>query len=151
MEFYLPSDTSVQEVTERLRACSPGDQVSCSDEALFEVAKAVLVREKLAGLTVQLLDADDYVQRTVTSRRRHEVERQDRFSDRQEAVLKALERVLAHCEKEGIRLIGFSDELVAVPAHLDNSACLSAEAIDVDTFGVYRGADSIGDIPKGNS
>lgn len=149
MEFYLSSDIGVQEVTERLRACSPGDQVSCSDEALFEVAKAVLVREKLAGLTIQLLDAGDYVLRTVTSRRRHQVERLDRFNDRQESVLKALERVLAHCDKEGIRLIGFSDELVAVPAHLDNSACLSAEAVDVDTSGVYRGADSIGEYTKG--
>jgi UV DNA damage repair endonuclease len=149
MEFYLSSDIGVQEVTERLRACSPGDQVSCSDEALFEVAKAVLVREKLAGLTVQLLDAGDYVLRTVTSRRRHQVEKLDRFNDRQESVLKALERVLAHCDKEGIRLIGFSDELVAVPAHLDNSACLSAEAVDVDTSGVYRGADSIGEYTKG--
>jgi UV DNA damage repair endonuclease len=149
MEFYLSSDIGVQEVTERLRACSPGDQVSCSDEALFEVAKAVLVREKLAGLTVQLLDAGDYVLRTVTSRRRHQVEKLDRFNDRQESVLKALERVLAHCDKEGIRLIGFSDELVAVPAHLDNSACLTAEAVDVDTSGVYRGADSIGEYTKG--
>jgi len=149
MEFYLSSDIGVQEVTERLRACSPGDQVSCSDEALFEVAKAVLVREKLAGLTIQLLDAGDYVLRTVTSRRRHQVEKLDRFSDRQESVLKALERVLAHCDKEGIRLIGFSDELVAVPAHLDNSACLTAEAVDVDTSGVYRGADSIGEYTKG--
>ncbi|GAB0151635.1 response regulator [Marinobacterium sp. BA1] len=149
MEFYLSSDIGVQEVTERLRACSPGDQVSCSDEALFEVAKAVLVREKLAGLTIQLLDAGDYVLRTVTSRRRHQVEKLDRFNDRQESVLKALERVLAHCDKEGIRLIGFSDELVAVPAHLDNSACLTAEAVDVDTSGVYRGADSIGEYTKG--
>lgn len=149
MEFYLPSDTSVQEVTERLRACSPGDQISCSDEALFEVAKAVLVREKLTGLTIQLLDDSDYVLRSVTSRRRRESTRLDRFSDRQEAVLRALERVLAHCEKEGIRLIGFSDDLVAVPAHLDSSACLSAEAVEVDTSGVYRGADSIGDYTKG--
>jgi len=149
MELHLPSDASVQQVSECLKSCSPGDQVSCSDEALFEVAKAVLVREKLAGLTLQLLDADDYVLRTVTSRRRHEVQKQERFSDRQEAVLKALEKVLAHCSKEGIRLIGFSDELVAVPAHLDNSASLSAEAVDVDTSGVYRGADSIGEYTNG--
>ena len=149
MEFYLPSDTSAQEVTERLRACSPGDQISCSDEALFEVAKAVLVREKLTGLTIQLLDDSDYVLRSVTSRRRREAERLNRFSDRQEAVLRALERVLAHCEKEGISLIGFSDDLVAVPAHLDSSACLSAEAVEVDTSGVYRGAESIGDYTKG--
>src|SRR5690554_2993820 len=149
MEFYLPADTSVQDVTERLRACSPGDQVSCSDEALFEVAKAVLVREKLAGLTVQLLGDSDYVLRSVTSRRRSEGERINRLNDRQEAVLRALERVLAHCEKEGIRLIGFSDDLVAVPAHLDSSACLSAEAVEVDTSGVYCGADSIGEYTKG--
>jgi UV DNA damage repair endonuclease len=138
-------------VTERLRACVAGDQVTCSDEALFEVAKAVLVREKLAGLTIQLLDGGDYVLRTVTSRRRCEVEKLDRFNDRQEAVLRALERVLAHCDKEGIRLIGFSDELVAVPAHLDNGASLSAEAVDVDTSGVYRGADSIEITPLDHS
>lgn len=149
MEFYLPSDSTVQDVTERLCTSSPGDLISVSDESLFEVTKAVLVREKLSGLTIQLLDDSDYVLRTVTSKRRRDVQKLDRFNDRQEAVLKALERVLVHCEKEGIRLIGFSDELVAVPAHLDNSSCLSAEALDVDTSGVYRGADSIGEYTKG--
>lgn len=141
MEFYLEQDTKVADVTERLKACQYGDIISCSDAALFEVAKAVLVREKLPGLTIQLLDSSDYVQRSVTSRKRRENTQSDRFTDRQEAVLKALEKVMAHCEKEGIRLIGFSDDLVAIPAHLDDGTGLSAEAIDLDTSGVYRGAD----------
>ncbi|MBV0931804.1 response regulator [Marinobacterium sp. A346] len=131
----------VEQVKERLKSCCYGDSISCRDAALFEVAKAVLVREKLPGLTIQLLDQGDYVIRSVTSRKRRQ-EQQDRFTDRQETVLKALEKVLAHCEKEGIHLIGFSDDLVAIPAHLDDGTGLSAEAIDLDTSGVYRGAES---------
>ncbi|SIQ25074.1 hypothetical protein SAMN05421647_103169 [Marinobacterium stanieri] len=147
MEIYLPTETRVQDVTERMRACESGDIVSCSDEALFEVIKAVMVREKLTGLTIQLLDSDEYVLRTVTSKRRSE-KQQDRFTDRQEAVIRALEKVLAHCEKEGIQLVGFSDELVAIPAHMDDGSGFSAAAVDIDTSGIYRGADSRQGIPK---
>jgi hypothetical protein len=141
MEFYLEPNTKVKDITERLKICHYGDVITCTDAGLFEAAKAILVREKLPGLTIQLLDSSDYVLRTVTSRKRQDNIKSDRFNDRQEAVLKALEKVLAHCEKEGIRLIGFSDDLVAVPAHLDDGSGLSAEAIEVDTSGVYRGAD----------
>ncbi|WP_010323220.1 hypothetical protein [Marinobacterium stanieri] len=130
-----------------MRACESGDIVSCSDEALFEVIKAVMVREKLTGLTIQLLDSDEYVLRTITSKRRSE-KQQDRFTDRQEAVIRALEKVLAHCEKEGIQLVGFSDELVAIPAHMDDGSGFSAAAVDIDTSGIYRGADSRQGIPK---
>lgn len=147
MEIYLPTETRVQDVTERMRACESGDIVSCSDEALFEVIKAVMVREKLTGLTIQLLDSDEYVLRTVTSKRRSE-KQQDRFTDRQEAVIRALEKVLAHCEKEGIQLVGFSDELVAIPAHMDDGSGFSVAAVDIDTSGIYRGADSRQGIPK---
>lgn len=147
MEIYLPTETRVQDVTERMRACESGDIVSCSDEALFEVIKAVMVREKLTGLTIQLLDSDEYVLCTVTSKRRSE-KQQDRFTDRQEAVIRALEKVLAHCEKEGIQLVGFSDELVAIPAHMDDGSGFSAAAVDIDTSGIYRGADSRQGIPK---
>ncbi len=147
MEIFLPSETRVQDVTDRMRACEAGDIITCSDVALFEVIKAVMVREKLAGLTIQLLDDDQYVLRSVTSKRRAE-KRQERFTDRQEAVIRALEKVLAHCEKEGIQLVGFSDELVAIPAHMDDGSGFSASAIDVDTSGIYRGADSRQAIPK---
>ncbi|GAA0685730.1 hypothetical protein GCM10009104_09270 [Marinobacterium maritimum] len=141
MEFYLESDAKIKDITERLKACRYGDVISCTDSGLFEVAKAILVREKLPGLTIQLLDKSEYVQRSVTSHKRRDSSQSDRFNDRQEAVLRALEKVLAHCEKEGIRLIGFSDDLVAVPAHLDDGSGLSAEAVDLDTSGVYRGAE----------
>ncbi len=141
MEFYLEPDTKVKDIMERLKACSYGDVINCSDLGIFEAAKSILVREKLPGLTIQLLDNAHYVQRSVTSRKRRSTDQTDRFNDRQEAVLKALEKVLAHCEKEGIRLIGFSDDLVAVPAHLDDGSGLSAEAVDLDTSGVYRGAE----------
>lgn len=147
MEIYIPSETSVKDVTDRVRACEQGDILTCSDEALFEVIKAVMVRDKLAGLTIQLLDSDQYVRRSITSKRRGTA-RPDRFTDRQEAVLRALEKVLAHCEKEGINLIGFSDELVAIPSHLDDGSGISAAALDLDTSGVYRGADSRQAIPK---
>ncbi len=141
MEFHLKPDAKVKDITDRLKACRYGDVISCSDPGLFEVAKTILVREKLPGLTIQLLDKAQYVQRSVTSRKRGDSGQSDRFNDRQEAVLRALEKVLAHCEKEGIRLIGFSDDLVAIPAHLDDGSGLSAEAVDLDTSGVYRGAE----------
>lgn len=141
MDFYLESDAKIKDVTACLKGCRSGDVINCTDAGLFEVAKAVLVREKLPDLTIQLLDSSDYVLRTVTSHRRRSQAHQDRFSDRQEAVLKALEKVLAHCAKEGISLVGFSDDLVAIPAHLDDGTGLSAEAIELDTSGVYRGAE----------
>ncbi|MBA4502290.1 response regulator [Marinobacterium marinum] len=141
MEFYIEHDTNIKDVTERLKACSDGDVISCTDAQLFDAAKAVLIREKLPGLTIQLLDTSDYVLRSVTSRRRSDTTPSDQFNDRQEAVLKALEKVLAHCEKEGIHLVGFSDDLVAIPAHLDDGSGLSAEAVDLNTSGVYRGAE----------
>lgn len=147
MEIYLPSDSRVHDISERMKTCTTGDIISCSDEALFEVIKAVMVREKLTGLTIQLLDDDHYVRRSITSKKRGGYP-QDRFTDRQEAVIRALEKVLAHCEKEGVHLVGFSDELVAIPSHLDDGSGFSAAAIDIDASGIYRGADSRQAIPK---
>ncbi|WP_240776409.1 response regulator [Nitrincola alkalilacustris] len=99
--------------------------------------------EKAIGITVQLLDSDQYVIRQASSRKRSDQATDKQFSDRQLTVIKALEKVLRHCKKEGIQLIGFSDELVAQPSGLDPQELMSAYALEVDTSDAYKGADSL--------
>lgn len=67
----------------------------------------------------------------------------DQLSGRQIAVIRALEKVLKHCRQEGIQLVGYSDELVAIPAHVPMEEISSAGALDVNCHDVYKGADAI--------
>lgn len=143
MEQFIPEDSSVQSIREIIRNAAAGEVFCCRDLALFETAKVALVAEKVAGITVQLVDEGDYVVRQVSSKRRADQKKSDQLNDRQLAVIRALEKVLQHCRKEGVQLIGFSDELVAQPAHLDPAEGISPFALDLDVHDVYRGADSL--------
>lgn len=144
MDITLDNDASYETVVNALKRCGVEDAVCCRTEALFSLAKGALVREKIAGVTIQLLDSDGYAIRQVTSRRRDDSpSRSDALNDRQIAVVKALEKVLAYCRKEGVQLVGYSDELVALPAHVKPEEIASASALDVDTRGVYRGAEAL--------
>ncbi|GGO76652.1 hypothetical protein GCM10011348_04370 [Marinobacterium nitratireducens] len=144
MDIILDNDASYEQVVEALKRCGAEEAVCCRTEALFGLAKSALVREKIAGVTIQLLDADGYAIRQVTSRRRDENASQgDALNDRQVAVVKALEKVLAYCRKEGVQLVGYSDELVALPAHVKPEDIATASARDIDTRGVYRGAEAL--------
>ncbi len=58
-------------------------------------------------------------------------------------MVRALEKVLLHCKKEGIQLIGYSDELVAMPVIVSSDDVSPAVALDINSHGVYRGADSL--------
>ncbi|MBQ0784973.1 MAG: response regulator [Amphritea sp.] len=144
MDTYLDNGSSYEDILAGIKECDTDGAVCCTDEAVFSLAKVVLVKEKLAGITLQLVDDQGYATRQVTSKKPS----QDRPSDshlstRQTAVIRALEKVMSHCRKEGIQLIGYSDELVAMPVVVRADDVSPAVALDIETHGVYRGADSL--------
>ncbi len=144
MDIYLDKGASYEEILEGIRECDAGGAVCCTDEAVFSLAKVVLIKEKQIGITLQLVDEQGYAIRQVTSKRPQDDQPTDsRLSTRQIAVIRALEKVLAHCQKEGIQLIGYSDELVAMPTVVKHEDVSPAVALDIDTHGVYRGADTL--------
>lgn len=144
MDTYLDKGASYEEILEGIKECDKDGSVCCTDEAVFSLAKIVLVKEKQVGITLQLVDEQGYAIRQVTSKRSEDDRPSDSsLSTRQTAVIRALEKVLSHCRKEGIQLIGYSDELVAMPTVVKTDDVSPAVALDIDTSGVYRGADSL--------
>ncbi len=144
MDITLENNASYASIVAALKRCTAEDAVCCRTETLFNTVKRTIIQEKIPGVTLQLLDADGYAIRQVTSRRRSEqAPTSDRLNDRQIAVIRALEKVLHHCRKEGIQLIGYSDELVALPVQIKSDALASACAMDVETSGTYRGAEAV--------
>lgn len=142
MEHQIDIRSEQEEITVIVKMAHSGDTIMCRRESQFEICKRALVAAKLVGVTIQLLDEDGYVIRQTSSKKRSQVNGPT-FNDRQLAVIKALEKVLSHCKKEGISLIGYSDELVALPASIAGTDLASAYAIDVYTSECYRGADGI--------
>lgn len=144
MDTYLEKGSSYGEILEGIKSCDPDGAVCCTDEPVFNLAKVVLVKEKLVGITLQLVDEQGYATRQVTSKKPSDDQPSDsHLSTRQTAVIRALEKVLQHCKKEGIKLIGYSDELVAMPVVVSSDDVSPAVALDIDTHGVYFGADSV--------
>ena len=144
MDTYLDKGASYEEILEGVRECDSDGSVCCTDEAVFSLAKVVLVKEKIVGVTLQLVDEQGYAIRQVTSKKPEDDQPSDsHLSTRQAAVVRALEKVLEHCKKEGVQLIGYSDELVAMPVVLNQDDVSPAVALDVNTHGVYRGADNL--------
>lgn len=142
METDLPLDADADTIRAALLSHHEGDALHCYSEAVFFEAKALLVKEKITGISILLIDEQGYVTRQVTGKKRQDLTSGE-FSDRQLAVIKALEKVLHHCKQEGVRLIGYSDELVAYPAKYQDLEQASVYAMDIETSGVYAGADSI--------
>jgi len=143
MDITLGREAERQEIVYAIHQCGADDAVCCLNEEVFKLAKLVLVQEKIENITIQLLDSDGYAIRQVTSKKRSDSLKQDQLNDRQRSVVKALEKVLAHCKQEGVQLVGYSDELVALPAHVSLEDISSAGAIEVQSRGVYKGADAI--------
>jgi hypothetical protein len=148
MDITLNAEANGDEILAAIKQCGLEDAVCCLNESTFKKAKLALVQEKIKGVTIQLLDDDGYAIKQVTSKQRSDKSRSDQLNDRQRNIVRALEKVLLHCKKEGIQLVGYSDELVALPAHISLEGVSSAGAIDVDCRGVYRGADAI--MPDGH-
>jgi hypothetical protein len=140
MEFDLVDKVEYEDIKEVLVNSLPDDVVNCYSLEVFNDAKKVLIQEKLTEKTVQLLDDEDYVLQQVTSKKREEVNNKVEFSDRQLTVIKALEKVLEHCQREGIKLIGYSDELVAYPANCNDIEEASEYCLEINTSETYKGA-----------
>lgn len=142
MDIYLEDSASYSDVLNALTQCEIDDVLCCRAEPVFKLIKQAITEKKRTGVTAQLLDADGYVVRQVTSKTRGTVP-QDQLNDKQIAVLRALEKVLSYCKREGIQLVGYSDELVAIPSSLEDSEIASAAALAVETHGIYRGAEAL--------
>lgn len=147
MDIDLPVDADANAIKSALLRCSQGDAINCLSELVFNKAKILLVKEKITGVSIQLVDSQGYVTRQVTGKRRSDIDGGE-FNDRQLSVIKALEKVLKHCKQEGIRLVGYSDELVAYPAKCKDMSQASVFALDVDSSDAYIGADSDADFFK---
>jgi len=143
MDIFIATDASYTDIVSTIRDSDAKDTLCCTSEAVFALAKKALVNEKLTGVTVQLLDSEGYAVRQVTSKKRGDKPPADHLSDRQIAVVRTLEKVLYHCRKEGIQLVGYSDELVAMPSGLAAQDLATAGIRDVETYGVYIGADAL--------
>lgn len=142
MEYHIDTNAEPEAITAIVNGAVSGDTICCQHENQFEVCKRALLAARLPGVTLCLLDADGYVVRQTSSKKRTRGDNR-RFNDRQLAVIKALERVLAHCKQEGITLIGYSDELVALPEGLLGTELASVHALSIYASGAYRGADGI--------
>ncbi|SEF88821.1 response regulator [Marinobacterium lutimaris] len=142
MEHQIDIRSEKEEISAIIKLAENGDVVICHRESQFEICKHALIEARLVGITIQLLDDDGYVIRQTSSKKRSQVQG-PMFNDRQLTVIKALEKVLSHCKKEGISLIGYSDELVALPTSIAGTELASAYAVDVYTSGCYQGAEGI--------
>ncbi len=60
------------------------------------------------------------------------------------SAVRDLEQTLRRCKEQGVLLVGFSDGLVAVPEALGYGAdaISSADALEVESFDVYRGYEA---------
>ena len=133
--------------------CSAGDTINVASIEQFEGLKKLLVAAKKIDIRLVMIDDEGYISRQIHTKKRSEstvsanlsktyAEQQSGFNDRQMSVIRALERVLVHCKKEGISLVGYSDELVAIPAQSVDQFESTVDSYDLDTQGVYTGADS---------
>lgn len=143
MDIVLRESAQDQEIIDALHQCGLDDAVCCNSEHDFKQAKTLLLKEKLKNVTIQLLDDDGYAIKQVTSKPKDPRIAREQLNGRQVAVVKALEKVLRHCKKEGVQLVGYSDELVALPAHIPVEEISNAGAMNVESFDVYKGADAI--------
>lgn len=142
MEIQVNPKADDLQLTKIIKGAEPGATLNTENEYQFELIKRLLVQYKRVGLRVCLLDEDGYITRQISSRMREE-HAQAGFNDKQLSVIKALERVLSHCRQEGISLIGYSDELVAVPSILLHNDLGSEQSLEIEDRGVYLGADSL--------
>lgn len=140
MDIYLDDSTDYEAVVAVLGRCELDDVLCCRSESVFQIARSAITRTRRAGLSLQLLDPDGYVIRQLTSKQRVAAAT-DQLSDKQIAVIRALEKVLGYCKTEGIQLIGYSDELVAVPVGVKDDDIASAAALALEADGVYRGVE----------
>lgn len=147
MDINLSPLASMEDIRNAIRRCGPEDMICCHAEAVFQEAKRALQQSAKAEVTLQLIDYDGYAVRQASSRRKGDEAKPklaDQLTRQQLAVVSALEKVLQHCRRHNIALVGFSDSLVAVPAHMlekNIHAVHTMAALEVNTHEAYSGMD----------
>jgi predicted RNA-binding protein with RPS1 domain len=153
MLIHVKPGADQEKLQKIIANCSAGDTINVTSAEQFEDLKKLLVLAKKIDIRLVMIDDEGYASRQIQTKKRSEstrtaisgetlVEQQSGFNDRQMSVIRALERVMTHCKKEGISLVGYSDELVAIPAHNTHQFESTVDSYDLDTQGVYTGADN---------
>jgi predicted RNA-binding protein with RPS1 domain len=153
MLIHVKPGADQEKLQKIITNCSAGDTINVVNSEQFEDLKKLLVAAKKIDIRLVMIDDEGYVSRQIHTKQRTEAPsselseaklsaRYSGFNDRQMSVIRALERVMSHCKKEGISLVGYSDELVAIPAHSAHQFESTVDNYDLDTQGVYTGADN---------
>lgn len=142
MLIHVKPDADSKKLSKIVANTNPGDAINVADIKQFEQLKSLIIEAKAVDLKLSLIDADGYVLKQISTKRRNNEKHNqinNRFTDRQMSVISALERIMVLLDKEGLRLTGYSDELVVTKAD-DASLQTGDLAIDIDTKDVYKGA-----------
>ena len=142
MLIHVKPNADIDKLKKIVANSNPGDNINVSNSQQFEQLKQLIIDAKAIDLKLSLIDEDGYVLKQISTKRRDlkpDTAKDSDFTARQMAVISALERVMALLEKEGVNLVGYSDELVATISD-DTSLQTGELAIDIDTRGIYKGA-----------
>jgi hypothetical protein len=142
MLIHVKPNADIDKLKKIVANSNPGDNINVSNSQQFEQLKRLIIDAKAIDLKLSLIDEDGYVLKQISTKRRDlkpDTAKDSDFTARQMAVISALERVMALLEKEGVNLVGYSDELVATISD-DTSLQTGELAIDIDTRGIYKGA-----------
>lgn len=152
MLIHVKAGADRDKLSQIMSNANSGDTINVSVIDQFEHLKSLIVAQKRVGIRIALLDDDGYVIRQIATKRREATvdtnasaipeDTSGAFTARQQAVIKALERVMHHLHKEGVSLVGYSDELVAVPSTAKSSHS-SDLSLEVDTSGTYTGSHKL--------
>jgi len=142
MLIHVKPNAETDKLKKIVTNSNPGDNINVSNSQQFEQLKRLIIDAKAIDLKLSLIDEDGYVLKQISTKRRDlkpDTAKDSDFTARQMAVISALERVMTLLEKEGVNLVGYSDELVATISN-DTSLQTGELAIDIDTRGIYKGA-----------
>ncbi|HEY5718435.1 MAG TPA: hypothetical protein VIS52_08040 [Motiliproteus sp.] len=145
MTIEIEADDKASQLLGVVKSAPLGAEIHCRLERQYGILKIALVKLQRDDLSVVLQDSAGRVLRQVTARKRTqaEVHNPDALSQSQLAAAKELERAFRRCKEVKLRLVGFSDSLVAVPEHLGCGADVlsSPDALELDTHDAYHGFD----------
>lgn len=142
MLIHVKPNADIDKLKKIVANSNPGDNINVSNSQQFEQLKRLIIDAKAIDLKLSLIDDDGYMLKQISTKRRDlkpDTAKDSGLTARQMAVISALERVMTLLEKEGVNLVGYSDELVATISD-DTSLQTGELAIDIDTRGIYKGA-----------
>lgn len=152
MLIHVKLGADSEKLAQIINNANEGDTLNVQSNEQFEHLKSLIIDQKRVGLRIALIDEDGFIVKQIATQKRIKNSQSDTtqpskqtstaFSARQLAVISALERVMKHLEQEGVSLVGYSDELVAVPTNAKASHA-SDVSIDIDTSGTYSGSSKV--------